>query len=388
LDDELMRAFTAICAALVLWGAAAFAQMNSNILWDVPTSQHYQGPGDVVTFTAWFGVRGYSATIASTGTQKAMDLRRPSDSATCSPLIATNGSMDLTVGTPCAGPTTVTAWLNNASACTASITTTVMTVTACSAGNLALGLPIGGAAANTYITALGTGTGGTGTYTITPSQTLASGPVTAPMYAFISKLYDQVAGGACAGSCDVVQATAGSQPKLLLTTCGAGGLLPCIHGCLVSGCSLTSAANTTPATGVGSAAAVGGRFIGTGSGAQYIGNNGLLGPAAHVGTRGAAQMGLCGVTCVNGTASDAVLHSFNGVTNGASSVANVDGTETTGTVTNNTGAAQLQYASRNPANTSVYSNEGGFSDNVAWTSGQRTSICHNMRLYWGTAGSC
>jgi hypothetical protein len=34
-----MRVFAAICASLILWGAAALAQMQSQILWDVPASQ-------------------------------------------------------------------------------------------------------------------------------------------------------------------------------------------------------------------------------------------------------------------------------------------------------------------------------------------------------------
>jgi hypothetical protein len=59
---------------------------------------------------------------------------------------------------------------------TASIATTVLTVTAVASGALAVGQLITGAgvAPGTFITALGTGTGGTGTYTLGTSQTVAS----------------------------------------------------------------------------------------------------------------------------------------------------------------------------------------------------------------------
>jgi hypothetical protein len=59
---------------------------------------------------------------------------------------------------------------------TGSITGTTLTVTAVSFGTLYLGQTITGTgiAANTMITALGTGTGGAGTYTISSSQTVAS----------------------------------------------------------------------------------------------------------------------------------------------------------------------------------------------------------------------
>jgi hypothetical protein len=59
---------------------------------------------------------------------------------------------------------------------TASISTTTLTVTAKTGTNLNVGTAIydGGVSAGTKITALGTGTGGTGTYTINNSQTVAS----------------------------------------------------------------------------------------------------------------------------------------------------------------------------------------------------------------------
>ena len=63
---------------------------------------------------------------------------------------------------------------------TAAIAGTTMTVSAVASGALAVGQPLTGAnvTAGTIITALGTGTGGVGTYTVSPTQTAASAAVT------------------------------------------------------------------------------------------------------------------------------------------------------------------------------------------------------------------
>jgi hypothetical protein len=64
----------------------------------------------------------------------------------------------------------------SAATITASISTTTLTVTAVASGTLYVGQTIqgSGVTANTVITALGTGTGGVGTYTVSASQTVAS----------------------------------------------------------------------------------------------------------------------------------------------------------------------------------------------------------------------
>lgn len=177
----------------------------------------YTGPGDIVSAaTAAYSLRAYSAAIAAAGTQAIVDLRRLSDNATCTAKVATSGTVDLTVGTPCNSSTqTVTAWINNASSCTGAIAGTTLTVASCTAGNLTTGLRITEAGVitdGTMITALGTGAGGAGTYTVSISQTAASGVFTAPGYAAVSTLYDQSGNGS-----DELQATAGAQPFLVLS---------------------------------------------------------------------------------------------------------------------------------------------------------------------------
>ncbi len=64
---------------------------------------------------------------------------------------------------------------------TGAISTTTLTVSAVAAGTIQVGQLITGAnvTPGTYITALGTGLGGTGTYTVSVSQTAASGTISA-----------------------------------------------------------------------------------------------------------------------------------------------------------------------------------------------------------------
>ena len=71
---------------------------------------------------------------------------------------------------------------------TASISGTTMTVTAVGSGTIAVGQVITGTGvtAGTVITALGTGTGGTGTYTVSASQTVASTTITIVGLDFLS----------------------------------------------------------------------------------------------------------------------------------------------------------------------------------------------------------
>ena len=80
--------------------------------------------------------------------------------------------------------------LQGAAITTASIATTVLTVTAVTRGVLAIGMTLSGTGVTvgTTITAMVTGTGGTGTYTVSASQTVSStvitgvAPVTNPLY--------------------------------------------------------------------------------------------------------------------------------------------------------------------------------------------------------------
>ena len=73
----------------------------------------YVGPGDIVSgATAWYGLRAYSAAVAATGTQKAINIRRASDNTTKDILIRKKRqSRSPTASTFCASTTCyVTKW--------------------------------------------------------------------------------------------------------------------------------------------------------------------------------------------------------------------------------------------------------------------------------------
>lgn len=111
----MLKIFVFILAAVV-WAGLATAQMMQPIVVAKKQTAAYVGPGDITSFTAWWGLRAYSAAKAAAQVN-ALDLRRVSDNATCTAKIGTNGNLDLTVGTPCNGNTqTVTAWIGASTA--------------------------------------------------------------------------------------------------------------------------------------------------------------------------------------------------------------------------------------------------------------------------------
>lgn len=314
-----LAAASLLCAAL----AGSVAAAGSGLLLGVQASAGsiYTGPGDIVSgATVWYGLRAYTVAIAAAGTQSIVDLRRASDNATCTAKIATNGSVDLTVGTPCNSSTqTVTAWLNNASSCTGAIATTVLTVASCTAGNLAVGLPVvenGVITTGTVITALGTGTGGAGTYTVNISQTAASGVFTAPAWAFVSKWYDQGANVK-----NAAQATAAAQPILLLSN----GLTAILPGVAFSGAQVLAATSLTSASQpytYSSAARVDKPTTGRLATGENFQTEGVIAGAA------ASQIQIFSPTVQTATAATYVWHAFQGIFNGASSSMEIDGAST------------------------------------------------------------
>ncbi len=107
-----------------------------------------------------------------------------------------NGATILT-GATNGSPAGTFALTTTGASLTGSIAGTTLTVSAVSTGTLTVGQDLVGAGitAGTTITALGTGTGGTGTYTVSASQTVASGAMTSGSYGWLWVL----ASGAPAG---------------------------------------------------------------------------------------------------------------------------------------------------------------------------------------------
>lgn len=369
-----VRRFLSLLVLGLLFCRAAEGQVIAANPWytslNAPVS--YVGPGDLVSgTTAFYSLRAYSAAVAATGTQSAVDLRRPGDNATCTPKIGTNGSIDLTVGTPCNSSTqTVTSWLGSAATCTGAIgpASTTITVTSCSAGGLTVGALItgSGVSANTYVTAVVGGCTAVSSCTVSVSQTVASETLTAaPSLPFVSKWYCQPSG--CP---DASQGTAAQQPQLMLS--GGSNNLPYISG--VSGGSLAlTLAGAVPQqytiSGVARRPAGGGvsRVFG-GAG----GSNGVL----YFGA--ADTISLYAGADGTGTATDASYHAIQAVGNGAASILNIDGVETT--VNSSTSAITT---SNSVAQNLIREPETGL-----WasglSSGQRAAIQANQKAYYGT----
>jgi len=103
-------------------------------------------------------------------------------------LAGPNGAGAMDAGTaPISGFVALYAIYNpQASVFTGSISGTTLTVSSVASGSLAVGQYVHGAAPGTTITGLGTGTGGIGTYSISISQTVASGTATTSAAALLA----------------------------------------------------------------------------------------------------------------------------------------------------------------------------------------------------------
>lgn len=72
----------------------------------VSCSPTYQGPGDIFSgASAWYGLRAYSAAAAAAG-QKAINIRRTSDSTTSDIRVLSNGNLDVATATTFCNATT------------------------------------------------------------------------------------------------------------------------------------------------------------------------------------------------------------------------------------------------------------------------------------------
>ena len=112
----------------------------------------------------------------------------------------------------------------NLPAFTGAISGTTLTVSAVASGTLQVGQVLSGSGitAGTYISALGTGTGGTGTYTVSPSQTVASTAITVTGYTLSAGQYGHDGVKAGAAGCTYAFATTGIDTTL---TISAGSLI-------------------------------------------------------------------------------------------------------------------------------------------------------------------
>src|ERR1700733_5071017 len=326
----------------------------------VPT---YTGPGDIVAYTGWYGLRGYDAAVAATGSTLAIELRNSTSGSTGNFVILTNGALDIA---------SITTFDTVDATCTATGSTTTLTVTSCT-GTPAVNDQIFavGVTNPTTITAIGSCAGGSGTCTMSQSNTFGSAvTVTFRAALTVPEWYDQTGGGR-----PLLEGTVALQPQFLLNCFNT--TLPCLQ--TTASANLTSSANFTPNASTVSLRLVGGRLSGTQSnvGIAESGNNlnGVSGSTAQWTLRG-------GASNLNFTQSQA-WHATNGVINGASTTVQVDGTATPGTTTTSTTAGKITSA--NGSTSSVYQyGEAGFLDAAAFSSGNLTSLHTNASAYWGT----
>jgi hypothetical protein len=195
---------------------------------------------------------------------------------------------------------------------------------------------------------------------------------------FVVKLYDQTGNGN-----DVAQTIAGIQPPFTLNQFGTlPGLFQTVSKNLIS---TTAASQAQPY----SVAAVFDR-TGVDGGASAVGSIGaidsrLIAVAAPFG--GPAET--CGIFAGASLSSsnditDNALQSTIGVFDGASSVVNLMGTETTGNASTSPGDGIFHYGGDGFGNwfDKGYVQELGWWP-VALTGGQRSSMAANQRAYWG-----
>lgn len=95
-----MRKLLSFCGGMIALGAALVAVNPPSLAYLLIASTApppaYVGPGDITSFTGWWGLRAYTAAIAAAGTQPLINITRASDSHACDVLVATNGGLGLT----------------------------------------------------------------------------------------------------------------------------------------------------------------------------------------------------------------------------------------------------------------------------------------------------
>ena len=143
-----------------------------------------------------------------------------------------------------------------------------------------------------------------------------------------------------------------------------------------------SSVNFTPATGVVSYAVMGRRNAGGTAFCPFIQENTQNQLDSNNAHANQWTLTTVGGGFIIGSATDGSFHAAVGVINGASSIFNIDGTETTGTVNGNT-VSNLIVGLTGAASNPCWEGEATFWDNVALSPAQRTALINNIRGYWG-----
>jgi hypothetical protein len=184
----------------------------------------------------------------------------------------------------------------------------------------------------------------------------------------LATLYDQTGHGF-----PIAQTTAANQPPIVFNCVGTK---PCWQMTSAT-IGLITVGTYTPATGVLTWSIIADRTVGTGV-VRWLQAN----TTANSISSGGANVVVLEANSVTFSAamSDNHLHAITAVVNGASSVINIDGVETTGTVGASTTGAALRDLGA--AATTAHTIEMGVVDNVAASSSLRTSLCQNEQAFY------
>lgn len=361
-----------LLALFLLVGSPAFAASYQHSVLQVAISSGttFTGPGDIVSgATAWYGLRGYSAAVAATGTQKAINVRRQSDNATSDIVILTNGNLDVATAASFAGTDAT---------CTGTIASTTLTCASASSTPNAND-PVSGTGITqpAYIVSCGTFTAGAGTCTLNAAQTVSvAETITMQVALFVTKWYDQSGALNCsAAPCDITQTTAANQPQLLLKCLGSN---PCVYGAgsswLIYGLTSTSQPLTVSTVAERTGNFTAQNFIFSG------GDGTMFGPAAN-------QVSQFYNIFPNAVVSDSVPHALAFIGNGASSNIYVDGVSNVGSAGSGAfpatpSAGVLARGDGNSAMTGYIFEVGLWPS--AFTTPQATNSCNNQFVYYGT----
>lgn len=264
----------------------------------------YLGPGDILAgISHAYSLQAY-ARAACTGLVKSVNLRRGSDSTALDFFINPDGLMDVAAANAFAGidATGIGA-----------ITATTLTFTGGHIGDSVSG---GTVAPGTIIIS-----GSSPTWTVNISQTVASATLTLQWGLFVATIYDQV------GTFNAPQGTTADQP-IFSPNGGPNGRFPAIWfngSTMTNTASGGNAVSTISWVGENTGAALGPVF------ASFGGSSSGYDPANRVYLNNGST--------ATATASDNAWHSVGGVYNGAASIINVDGTNTTVSPGGSTGSA-------------------------------------------------
>lgn len=379
----------AVVLAIAISSPSYSQMLQSIVVAKRPAGAIYSGLGDITSLSFWWGFRAYNATKAAAQVNS-VDLRRSSDSATCTAKVATNGDLDLAVGTVCNGASqTVTGWATRGTFSGAAISGTSLTFSSLS-GSASSGDEIVGTGVANRTTIVGACT--VSPCTVTPSQTVSSTTIADLIPILVPKIYDQTGNNACAGtSCDLIQATSTAQARLIFN---CTNLRPCLYSPGGGDAKIYRTANNfTPSGTATSMTAVSNRITGTQSSCIWVSPGDGSTSRDRIGCQNATNWSAAGSGSIISVAvATNVWHAVNALinTNPATSVFNVDGSESTSTTpTLNTTADRptIQLSGAFATLTSGWT-EGGAEGSAAWSGPTRTSICNNQRLYWSTGGSC